>query len=502
MFLEKQVRADDPRLKTVYKHFQRNLEDIRRLACKNGIKTIFCTISINLKDNPPFASLHRPNLTDTEKKSGLGHTLRDWDELYQQGAGYETDSNYAEAVQRYLAAAEIDDQYADLQFRLGRCFWAMGEYDKSKEKYIQSRELDTLRFRADNRINEIIRNVACDKATDGVYLADTVKVFEKNSPYETAGEELFYEHVHMNFKGNYLLASATFKKVEEILPERITRYRTGEQALSTETECARSLAYTDWDRYKIAGEVLNTYIKQAPFTNQLYHTQRVMQMEQNLKALRAYLSPEVLNEADTQYRWAVQQMPSDWWLHWKYGEFLEDTGSYNAAAEQYRLVLNFVPHRYEAYAKLGLLSGKQGNLDAAINYNLKALQINSMYADAHFNLGLAYHLQGRLDKSIEYYSKAIRFRPDYAQAYNNLAVVLYQQGKISKALQTCRDGLLAVPDDSAAADKLDLHYNLGLMLEKQGRKDEAVKEFRTALQLDPNSIKTQRELQAILKKRD
>jgi len=485
MFLEKQVRADDTNLRIVYRHFQRNLQDIRRLACKSGINIIFCTVPANLKDSPPFASLHQPNLTDTEKKS--------WDELYQGGVECETDGNYAEAVERYLKADEIDGSYANLQFRLGRCYWAMGKYDKSRERYIQAREMDTLRFRADNRINEIIRNEACDRAAEGVYLIDAVKTFEKNSPHEIPGEELFYEHVHMNFKGNYLLAGTIFKQVQEILPQRIKHYQAVERPFPTEAECARHLACTDWDRYRIADEVLDGFIKQAPFTNQLYHDLRVRKMEQKLKALKASLSTEVLNEVEGQYRWAIQHTPSDWWLHWKYGGLLEYLDKYNAAAEQYRLVLNYVPHRYEAYAKLGLLFGKQGNPDAAITHNIEAVRIYPFFADAYFNLGLAYHVQGRLDKAVEHYSKAIRLKPALPQAYNNLATVLFQQDKLAEAVQTYRRGLILIPDD------LDLHYNLGIMLEKQGHRDEALKELRTALQIDPNSVKTRKVLNFILK---
>jgi len=488
MFLEKQVRADSTNLGIVYRHFQRNLQDIRRLACENGINIIFCMVPTNLKDNPPFASLHRPNLTDAERKS--------WDELYQQGVKYETDGNYAEAVELYLKTAEIDSCYANLQFRLGRCYWAMGEYEKSKERYIQARELDTLRFRADKQINEIIRNIACDRAAEGVYLLDAVRTFEKNSPHEIAGEELFLEHVHMNFKGNYLLAKAIFEQAEKILPERIKLNKADERPFPTEEECARYLAYTDWDRYKIYSKILNEYIKQAPFTNQLYNDRRVSQMEQELKALEDSLSPDVLKEVEGQYRWAIQQTPSDYELHWKYGELLEDLGNYNVAARQYRLVLDYMPYHFEAYAKLGLLFGKGGDLDEAIAHNLEAIRIYPFFVDAYFNLGLAYHVQGRLDKAVEHYSKAIRLKPDLPQAYNNLATVLFQQGKVDEAMETYRNGLILVPDD------LDLHYNLGIMLERQGHRDEAIKELRTALQIDPNSVKVRKILSTILKERN
>lgn len=486
MFLEKQVRADEPGLGIVYQHFQRNLQDIRRLACKSGTKIIFCTVPSNLKDNPPFASLHRPNLTGAEKKS--------WDELYQRGGTFEEDSNYAEAVQRYQEAAKIDDRYADLQFRLGRCYWAMGEYDNARDRFLRACELDTLRFRADARINEIIRSVASDRSAEGVYLVDAVKIFEKNSPYETPGEELFCEHVHVNFKGGYLLANAIFRQVEEILPERIKRYKI-DQELSTKAECARYLAHTAWDRHKVADRILNDFIKQAPFTNQLYHNQRVRQMEQKLlRAFKDYHSPEGLNEVQAQYRWAIQQSPSDWWLHWKYGKLLSDLGDYNAAAKRYRLVLNLVPHCYRAHSKLGFISGKQGNSDAAIAHSLKAIEISPTYAEAYYNLGVEYQNKDSLDEAVKCYSKAIRFAPYQTQAYNNLGLVLYRQGKIAEALETYHNGLMLVPDD------LDLHYNLGIMFATQGRIDEAIKELHTALQIDPNAIEIRKAMEAIMKK--
>jgi tetratricopeptide (TPR) repeat protein len=369
----------------------------------------------------------------------------------------------------------------------------MGEYEKSKERYIQARRMDTLRFRADKQINEIIRNIARDRAAEGVYLLDAVRTFEKNSPHEIAGEELFLEHVHMNFKGNYLLAKAIFEQAEKILPERIKLNKADERPFPAEEECARYLAYTDWDRYKIYSEILSEYIKQAPFTNQLYNDQRVSQMEQKLKALEDSLSPDVLKEVEGQYRWAIQQTPSDWWLHWKYGELLEDLGNYDAAAGQYRLVLDYMPYHFEAYAKLGLLFGKGGDFDEAIAHNLEAIRIYPIFAEAYVNLGFAYHLQGRLDKAVEHYSKAIRLKPDQAQAYNNLGTVLFQQDKLGEAVQAYRNGLILVPDN------LDLHYNLGIVLEEQGQRDEALKELHTALQIDPNSIKTRKVLKFILK---
>jgi tetratricopeptide (TPR) repeat protein len=492
MFLDKQVRADDPQMKVVYHHFQQNLQDICHIANHNNTKIIVCTVGSNLKDCPPFASLRRLNLTDPEKEH--------WDQLYRQGNAFEADGNYSSAVGQYLKAAEIDNSFADLQFRLGHCFWEMSEYDKAKDRFIQARELDTLRFRADNRINEIIRDVAGKRTTEGIYLVDANKIFKENSPHGTPGQELFYEHVHLNFKGTYLLAKTIFQQVEEILPERIKQNvpaqsqieGTPENSLPSEQEIAHYLAYTDWDRHRIAEKVIDEFLKQPPFTNQLYHTERLKQKEQQLKVLKAALTPKDLNEVEQQYHWAIQQTPSDVWLYWKYGLMMESEQKFSDAAEQFKIVLKNVPNHYEAYAKLGFFYGTQGDLDAAIKYNLKAVSIYPSFAEAYFNLGLAYHLKGMYDKAVESYSNSIRLIPDQSQSYNNLALVLYRQGKVAQALQTYHDGLKYMPDN------LDLHYNLAVCLKDQGRKEEAIQELREALKIDPNSAKAHKVLNSLL----
>lgn len=484
MFLDKQVKEDDPRMEVVYRNFQANLHDICRISNKQKTKIIVCTVPSNLKDSPPFASGHRPNLTDAEKDQ--------WDEHYRQGIILETNSSYSAAVERYLKAAEIDDRYADLQFRIGLCYWNMGEYDESRERYIQARELDTLRFRADNQINKVIRKVAGDKTTEGIYLVDACKVFEENSPHKIPGAELFYEHVHMNFEGNYLLAKTIFQQVNKILPEWIKRDKADDRSFPSKEECARYLAYNDWNRQTIMEAVVNKFMKQPPFTNQLYQSERVRKLEQEVDVLKAALTPDVMSEIEQKYHWAIRATPSDAWLYWKYGLMLEGLEKFNAAAEQFRMVLNYAPNHYGASAKLGLLFGAQGNLDAAIEYNLKAVSINPSFGEAYFNLGLAYHFKQMYDEAVKSYSNSIRLNPDQAQSYNNLALVLYQQGKANEALETYRNGLNFMPDN------VNLHYNLGVMLKTQGQKEEAIKELRAALKIDPNSAKAHKILNSLL----
>jgi tetratricopeptide (TPR) repeat protein len=485
MFLEKQVRADDRRLEMVYRHFQRNLEDIVRIGSESGAKILVSTVGCNLKDSPPFASLHRPDLTGQDKAK--------WDSLYARAMEYESAGRFAEAVESYLAAAEIDGTFADLQFRLGRCYQTLQDYDSAKIRYIKARDLDTLRFRADTRINEIIRSVADSRAGKNVYMVDAVSKFESNSPHGIAGNELFYEHVHLNFTGNYLLAQAVLEKVEKLLPRQVTNHQAENSYPLTEAECAERLAYTQWDRYVIADEVLKRFITRPPFTNQLYHKEQVRIMTQECRTLKANLNPQTLKEAAAQYRRAIQNAPEDLYLRWKYGRILaEDLKDNKAAAEQFQLIQRSIPHSYVMYSALGSVFRETGNFTNAIDSYLTAIRIKPTCGEAHYYLGWIYQKQNRMKLAEKHYAKAIKFWPDNAAAYNSLADVFYRQGKIDEAVEICRKGLVLIPDSSL------LHFSLGLLLHKQGHKDAAIKELRITLELDPNSVDAHNILQTML----
>jgi len=66
----------------------------------------------------------------------------------------------AHAVASFEKALAIDDHYAELHFRVARCRLALGETDAARNAFSLARDWDALQFRADSRINEIIRHVA------------------------------------------------------------------------------------------------------------------------------------------------------------------------------------------------------------------------------------------------------------------------------------------------------------------------------------------------------
>lgn len=483
MFLENQVRSTDPRMPRVYDHFRVNLETIRDIATDSGAAVMFCTVGSNVKDCPPFASLHGPGLTKDASDR--------WRQAYERGVGCEQVSQWQQAVQWYLAAERIDDAFAELHFRLARCFLALGEYGNARARFARARELDTLRFRPDRRINQIIRKVAGDPAP-GVYLVDAVDAFEKNSPHNCPGSELFHEHVHLNFTGNYLLAKTIFERIKTILPAPLAGPGEAVASPLSEVACAQRLAYTAWDRYTVTQKVLNDFVSQPPFTNQAYHSEWTERLEQALARQRADLTQRALDEAKQQYQEVIGRDPNDWHLHYKYAGFLsEGMKDPAAAAEQFRVVVQCVPHYFKAHAALGIELLCLGRYEESIRHNLKAVELMPTYGVAYNNLGTAYVRLNELEKAKASFGRAVHWSGRNLPAYNGLIDILVHEGNLEDAVTVCRRALRFVPEDAL------LHCKLGTLLGMQGKRAEALEEIRTAARLDPNSPEIRDVLHAV-----
>jgi tetratricopeptide (TPR) repeat protein len=486
MFLDRQVSADDESLQVVYRNFKKNLESIVNIADKRKTAVILATVGSNLKDCPPFASLHRRSITE--------EFIDDFNELYEEGIEYERADRFTQAMEKYLDAVEIDGQFAELQFRLGRCHFYLDQYEQARLRYIRARELDTIRLRADTRINEIIREVSQNKNFSNVFLADFVNALEKHSPHYIAGDELFYEHVHLNFTGNYILAKCVFKQIKNALPNGLKSKKSAGADIIDENTCRQYLGFSDWDRYTIMRKLLDNYIVHPPFTNQLYHDEQVESLEQQILSLKDSLSEQALLQTASDYQRAIERRPTDWMIHWKYAEFLTDgLKDYRMAVAEYEKTLELVPHYYMAHVMLGTIWGRSGNYDEAMKHFNEAIKIKPFYAPAYYDIGLLYQKRKVFREAEKYYKTALRLNPEHYPSYTNLGALLADQGKIDEAVKVCQKGLEFFPDSP------DLHYNVGCLLNRIGQKYEAVKEFRIVLKLDPEHSLAKRDLEMILK---
>jgi len=473
MFIGQQVRADDPGMEKVYSHFQSNMEDTLDAIGRSGASAIVSTVGANLQDSPPFASQHRERFPERMKTR--------WDELYQRGTALMEEGRFSEARAPLLEAEEIDDTYADLQFLLGRCFQKMGDGDEAMRRYRLARDLDTLRFRADTRINQIIRGLASDGMSDEILLVDGEGAFESGSADGIPGSDLFHDHVHMTFEGNYLLAKSLLQQIEKLLPPGGGRFGSGSDRFPTVEESAHGLALTEFDRHRISREVLQRF-QNPPFTNQLNHRnalERVRRREEELRRISS--TPDAILGAVQRYGEALQQRPGDPWLHYNFGMLLYSAGGFEAAAEQFRILLASLPHHAVARERLLAALLQTGNFQEAVVQSREALRLDPDFIAANYTLALAYSRMGKQTEAIAVYRELLRDDSDRApDIYNELGQLYVQWARYGEAVEAFEEGM-RIDRDAGHGNKPEMIYNLGIALKRDGRIDEATRAFSRAV---------------------
>lgn len=473
MFLQQQVRHDDPRMGIVYSHFSRNLADILAIGRAHGVKVIVSTLVSNLKDCAPFASLHRPGLTEA--------SLRQWEVLYQSGVAADAAGRTAAAIEKFQEAGRIDANFAELQFRWGRDCLAVGQDAEAREHLALARDYDTLRFRADSQINALLRRATEGPQREGIVLADAEAALAQESPHGLPGNELLLEHVHFNFEGNYKLARCLSEEVAKVLPGAISLADSRRTWLSA-SECAQRLAFTEPSRLKIARSVLRL-IQTPPFTAQFSHQEQSRRLQEQVETLLPAATPAALRAAVEQERQALTREPGDWVIAYSQGELLQQLGDLAGAEECWRRVTELLPQSSDFHVQLGLLLLEESRPGEAVEQFDTALRLNPAKTAARNGLGMALARQGDYTGASREYERLLKLKPLAVDALLNLGVALQAQGKTEAAGQEFRRALQCPCDNPEAL------VMIGRICLKEGWLPEAITNFATAANLDPADAK-------------
>jgi len=331
-----------------------------------------------LRDCPPLASLHR---------GGLAQAQRDqWEALYREGIQFETAGDAGGALSRYQKALEIDDHYAELHFRAARCRVSLGEGDAARCEFSLARDWDALQFRADSRINEIIRDVAGAIARPQVRLVEVDRILAHSElcPDGIPGQEFFYEHVHLRFAGDYEIAGAMLPAVVECLRDRGAAPVESVE-IPTKDECARALAFTPWDEVNTAAAMVKLTAN-PPFTGQLDHARRQAAAEKAIATVMAKVNQQFIDQVLGAYRQAIDARPDDWVLRYNLATFLQQLERPREAAPYYEQVVQILPDSAPFRVLWGQSLGQAGQIDQAARQFREALKRDPRYKPAHEGL--------------------------------------------------------------------------------------------------------------------
>jgi superkiller protein 3 len=123
--------------------------------------------------------------------------------------------------------------------------------------------------------------------------------------------------------------------------------------------------------------------------------------------------------------------------------------------------------------------GQPPRPEEAIRYHTAALTLRPHNPAECVNLGNALAARGELDGAIRAYREALKGHHDYAAAHERLALALERKGDSDGAIAELRE---TVRFRSYVPDLLIL----GNLLVRNGLGDEAIANYRRAIELDPN----------------
>jgi tetratricopeptide (TPR) repeat protein len=486
-FINSQIRADDSRMPRIYSHYEANLRDICRVGQDAGIPVVLCTIPVNLKDCAPFQSLHAPALDDGQ--------LAAWEQLYQTGTRLEGEKKYADAIRSYQEADRLDPGYAEIPYRTARCLLAQGDNAGAGREFARARDLDVLRFRTDSHINGIIRDMVASHAEQGVRLADAEQEFARASSGGIAGEEFFLEHVHMNFKGNWLLARVLFDTISNLAPTVLEARAAEPGGALAEELCARRLARTEWDEFKLGMDLYEPLIRQPPFTFQYDHHEQCQKWEQRLGALDDRLKSGGIDKAISAYQAAVQANPQDWMLRANFGRLLSSRNRLAEAQQQYREVLRLFHHNWEAYVMVGGLDLKLNQPRDAEKVFRQGIQLDPLNMQLPLCLADALEAQGKYPEARTILDVELQKHPSRVDTLRAIGRFLYRRGKLEESKARLNLALQRRPRSA------DVHLELSALALREDNVNEAIRLMDEALELRPDWPDLRKQVDELKKKR-
>ena len=155
-----------------------------------------------------------------------------------------------------------------------------------------------------------------------------------------------------------------------------------------------------------------------------------------------------------------------------------------AEAEQlYRAVLRADANDPDALNLLGVLEYQRGQNLEALEGLSKAIQVSPQTAIFHNNLGLVLVALGRQEEASQRFEEAGRLDARLRDAFHNLGVARQELGQVDLAIDAYLKAL-------SLAEEPGTLNNLGAAYLKSGRREEAMRCFEHALQLQPDHAGT------------
>jgi len=381
--------------------FEGNMGEILELIKKNNVPVIVGKVVSNLKDQKPFISVPSEDYPTANQV-------------------------YEEAKKKLLNGYSKD---VDSLFRLAK-------------------DLDALRFRAPEKINQIIRKL-CKEYNATCVSIDSL--FNSVSPNGIVGNNLMTDHLHPNIRGYQLMGKAFYEAMEKsgYLPnnekpqisfsaqDSLTKINFSFSDLdSTLGNCRMLSLKNDWPFIeKGQRKPSNLLFNPKNFLDSIAldcMLNKISWADAHLTAATAYLKRNDVGGYLRHMDILLYQYPI-------VVEYFDQVSLTLMQMKLYDTALKYLNSRYKIEPNdysakwLGNIALFKGNADEAIKYLTKSYDLNSTDAQVLYNLAGAYYQKKIYDAALNTINKCLRIEPNYPQA--NVLKQQLTQAVINKPLK-------------------------------------------------------------------
>ncbi len=302
---------------------------------------------------------------------------------------------------------------ADSTYKLARSLEKSGQLRKAKETYYKAKDYDLLRFRAPEEFNQVIHQLAQENQIPVVPLKE---IYEKNSQNGIIGNGLILEHLHPNFKGYTLMATAFFNAMKDngFISPKWPIFQKGDQN--------KKIGITSLDS-SLAALKINILKGGWPFKKR-----------STLNTVVKNYIPE--NRVDST---ALKVWKEDTYTlergHVDLAQFYIKQKNYSAAFEEFNALTQLTPYNSSPYSKAAEMLIKMQRFDEAIGFLKVSLKYeNSFYANKW--LGQILLGQGKHAQGLNLLKEAYSLNGSDAMLLYNLSGAYFLNRQYSVALKT------------------------------------------------------------------
>ena len=419
MFVENGVAERDPRMGDVYEHFDANLRDIIDVLSNKGMHVVLSTVPVNLRHSAPFLSLQDESLSAEQRKQAS--------DLRELATAQSRNQKWEAAAVLWQEVVELDPMHADSHFQLATTLERQGDYAGARRHFNRALDLDALRFRADTKINELVKAAAKDYPDSVLSFVDSAAAFDRASAPFAPGWESLVEHVHYTFSGNDILARvfarAIATHIEDSRPQGV---------LSSE-QVAERIGYPNHETIQNI-QNLQGMAEQPPFPGQSNYQDYLAHMADELSKLEGQVGEP--KDVVRRRQKVLAEGTADWKVHFEMAALAKYLK--NKQAQYYHLTtLNKVyPHNRESQMNLATLLSQDGRWAEAIPVLERSLSYTrgreQQVVEALGWLGTAKLRVGDADEAVALLESIPRDYPEQIgfslRAYGNLIKHASDQG--------------------------------------------------------------------------